>query len=432
MEYQVKKNSDGKFGVYKKNAKRASRVFDSKEKAEQYASKMNMASSSYESAQSNAKQVGSIYQKVVPKHKGKRKKKSAIVTCCTILFFLISLGVTYYCSHGFKDFVSSSFQVKPVIDGDLQFHFLELGNKYTGDSIYIKAGDMDILIDAGSREDSATAIGDYIDQYCTDGVLEYVIATHAHQDHIAGFVGDATHKGILSRYKVETLIDFGKTDSNSKIYQNYANLRSALQQKGTNYYTQLDCYYEQNGGQRIIKLSDNITMEILYNRFAERGGASGENNYSVCTLFKQKSNYYLMTGDLEKDGEENLIADNDLPQVVLYKAGHHGSYTSSSTEFMKVIQPKIVTVCCCAGTDEYTTNKNHQFPSQEFITRTGIYTDKIYVTSLGTETGYTSFNGNIIVSSYGQNVNVQCSVSNTILKESEWFKNNRVWPVNGV
>ncbi|MCL2879961.1 MAG: hypothetical protein FWF29_06940, partial [Treponema sp.] len=42
--------------------------------------------------------------------------------------------------------------------GDLSIHFLELGNKYTGDSIYINYGNIDIVIDAGSRQSSAAAI----------------------------------------------------------------------------------------------------------------------------------------------------------------------------------------------------------------------------------------------------------------------------------
>lgn len=75
------------------------------------------------------------------------------------------------------------------VSGDLQIHFMELGNNYTGDSIYIKAGETDILIDAGSRANSTDATSEYIDRYCTDGTLEYVIATHADQDHIAGFAG---------------------------------------------------------------------------------------------------------------------------------------------------------------------------------------------------------------------------------------------------
>ena len=87
------------------------------------------------------------------------------------------------------------------VSGDLQFHFLELGNKYNGDSIYVKAGETDILIDAGSRADSADDISSYVDRYCTDGVLEYVIATHADQDHIAAFAGNGSNPSLFTHYE---------------------------------------------------------------------------------------------------------------------------------------------------------------------------------------------------------------------------------------
>ena len=53
-----------------------------------------------------------------------------------------------------------------IANGDLSVHFLELGNKYAGDCIYIKANDNDILIDAGSRQNSATTIINYVNKYC--------------------------------------------------------------------------------------------------------------------------------------------------------------------------------------------------------------------------------------------------------------------------
>ena len=91
-----------------------------------------------------------------------------------------------------------------VIQSDtLSIHFMELGNKYTGDSIYIKAGETDILIDAGSRGNSADDITNYLNQYVEDNTLEYVIATHAHQDHIAGFVGTSQIKGIFDEFILE-------------------------------------------------------------------------------------------------------------------------------------------------------------------------------------------------------------------------------------
>ena len=87
-----------------------------------------------------------------------------------------------------------------LVTDELSIHFLEVGNKYTGDCTLIKSGDTEILIDAGSRQGSAATIVPYIQQYCTDGVLEYVIATHAHQDHIAGFVGTKAAPGIFESF----------------------------------------------------------------------------------------------------------------------------------------------------------------------------------------------------------------------------------------
>ena len=72
---------------------------------------------------------------------------------------------------------SSISYSEPKYD-DISFHFLELGNAKTGDSIFIKAGNTDILIDAGSYYNSYSSISTAINQYCTDGILEYVIATH--------------------------------------------------------------------------------------------------------------------------------------------------------------------------------------------------------------------------------------------------------------
>ncbi|MBQ7831062.1 MAG: MBL fold metallo-hydrolase, partial [Clostridia bacterium] len=86
----------------------------------------------------------------------------------------------------------ASSSVEDIETNEFSIHFLELGNKYTGDSTLIKVGDVEVLIDAGSRQSSAATITEYVNQYCEDGVLEYVIATHAHQDHIAGFVGTSS------------------------------------------------------------------------------------------------------------------------------------------------------------------------------------------------------------------------------------------------
>ena len=316
------------------------------------------------------------------------------------------------------------------VSGDLSIHFMELGNKYAGDSIYIKAGDTDILIDAGSRAGSTETTSAYIDRYCTDGVLEYVIATHADQDHIAGFAGSSSSPSIFERYECEVIIDFPRTDKTSQTYQKYVENRDAEVEAGAKHYTALQCCNNEGGAQRVFEVSDGIEMEILYNYYYENSSPD-ENNYSVCLMFNQGDKHFLFTGDLEEEGEKYLVENNDLPEVELFKAGHHGSKTSSTDALLSVIKPKIVCVCCCAGTDEYTDTPANQFPTQDMIDRVAAYTDRVYVTSLGDESaedGYTSMNGNIVVTSDRSGVSVNCSASNTLLKDTEWFKNNRKMP----
>lgn len=311
----------------------------------------------------------------------------------------------------------------------LSIHFLELGNKYTGDCTLIKVGDTEVLIDAGSRKGSAKTIVPYVQQYCTDGVLEYVIATHAHQDHIAGFVGTSTEKGIFESFVCETIIDYPLTEVTSQIRTNYENLRDEEVQKGAKHYTALECWNNQNGAQRSYTLGAGVTMNILYQKYYEED-ASDENDYSVCMLLSQGDKHYLFTGDLEKHGEQSLVESNNLPDCVLFKGGHHGSPTSNTPALLSVIKPDIVCVCCCCGSDEYTSNVANMFPSQAFVDNVAPYTDKVYVTTMvatGTA-GYQSMNGNIVLSSNGGEVTVNCSNNNTLFKDTDWFKANRTMP----
>ena len=312
------------------------------------------------------------------------------------------------------------------VGGNLQIHFLELGNYYTGDCVYIKAGDTDILIDAGSKSSSVPTISAYLNQYVTDNKLEYVIVTHAHTDHYAGF---AAKEGIFDLYECEVIIDFAQTNQKetASTYSKYIAKRDAEIAAGATHYTALDCIEQ---GKTDFAVADGINMKIL-DSYYYANSSPDENNYSVCMLLTEGENNYLFTGDLEADGEKYLVEMNDLPEVVLYKAGHHGSKTSSSDELFSVIRPQIVCVCCCAGSAEYTKTEANKFPTQAFIDRVAPYTDQVFVTSLcenDADKSFTSMNGNITVCSDGTRVWVVCSASDLILSETPWFEEKRTRP----
>lgn len=344
----------------------------------------------------------------------------------------VTVGEDVYYTNG-DDIQNDKISLE---DANMSVHFLELGNKYTGDCTYIKTDTCDILIDCGSKSNSIPYIKNYLDQYVTDGKLEYVIITHAHQDHYAGFATNENVDSIFDLYECENVITFSQTNQKetSKLYKNYLRELNDEINNGAKHFTALDCVNETNGASKEYEIGTGITLKIL-NSYYYNNKATTENDYSVCSLISYGSKNFLFTGDLEEKGEEQLVVLNELPRVDLYKAGHHGSKTSSSETLMSVVQPKTVCVCCCAGSPEYTKTAENQFPTQIFINNVAKYTKEIYVTSLCIDYSkdeFTSFNGNIVYLCNDSGYNVKCSNNNTILKESEWFKKNRTWPEEGV
>lgn len=341
-----------------------------------------------------------------------------------------------------------------ITSADLSIHFIAPEVKASGDSTFIKVGDTEVLIDAGPTKGNVATIKKYIDEYCTDGILEYVIVTHADEDHTSGMIGNksgGTYNGILYTYNIGTVIMFDKSNKslttsggNASTYKQFLDAVDYAQSQGAAVYTGLQCYNNEDGAQRIYYLDEEqtVSMNILYNYYYEHD-SSDENNYSVCMLLTQQfegggENNYLFTGDLEKEGEEYLVEYNQLPEVELFKAGHHGSKTSSNTILLEVIKPKHIAVCCCAGYNEYDAKEENVFPTQAFIDRAGLYTDSIYVTIMYDEesNGFKQMNGDIVFyfgKSEGEDkgsLKLWCSNNTTKLKDTAWFAANRTWPVS--
>ncbi len=363
---------------------------------------------------------------------GRRKKKKLPVGVRIIIFLIVVAVVAggYYYNKIYLPSKQKDLYGKEVVyehaENEITFHFPMLGNKYNGDCTYIKAGEIDILIDAGSRANSVPTIKSYVDKYCLDKTLEYVIVTHADQDHIAGF---ACSNSIFDNYDCEVIIDFPLTNKDTETYKNYIDKRDKEVENGAVRYSALECVKAQNGAKKVYELASNISMEILYHKYYEETCAD-ENEYSVCVLFTHGDRSFLFTGDLEDDGEKLLVESNNLPEVALFKAGHHGSKTSSSEVLLNAIKPKICVVPCVAGYNEYDAKPENVFPTQAFVNRIAKHTDKVYIPTIWDEEKQkeTALNGDIKIVSKETKVSVLCSNSTTLLRETDWFKSFRTMP----
>lgn len=369
------------------------------------------------------------------------------------------------------DSLSSGSSLEGGFDA-LSFHFIEQNVPNTGDLTYIKAGENDILIDGGAAKGVAKTAKAYIDQYVTDGKLEYVFVTHAHEDHIAGLVGVSDKSkpggrdGLLYSYKIDNIVDFSYFSSNkvtvdnspshtltedeskktSQIYKDYRDARAYAISGGAAHHVAKELTTKGNNWK--VDLGKGLSVTLLYQFYYDHTRAdtkelnpsyslsnfSDQNDCSLGLLFRQGEKQFLFTGDMEEYAEASLAESNpELGKVSLFKAGHHGSPTANTAKLLSKIQPEAVVACCCAGNTEYgQTTKETTFPGQAVIDRVAPYTDRFYVTTEGSYTDkkyHKPLNGNIVFS-YDENGNetVTCSDSGSLLKDTPWFKENRTSP----
>jgi|GEM_PF-221140 len=212
---------------------------------------------------------------------------------------------------------------KPVLS-ELRVHFIDVGQ---ADSILIEDGSHAMLIDAGNNADSELVV-EYIRKQGIEK-LSYVIGTHPHEDHIGGL--DA----VIRNFHIEKVM-MPNAEHTSKTYED---VLLAIQEKG------LKISLPVPGSE--FKLGDGTVKVLAPNGEDNRN----LNNASIVLKLQYGDSSFLFTGDAEKESEEEMIAKGfDLKADVL-KIGHHGSSTSTSTEFLDKVKPSYAVIMVGKGND---------------------------------------------------------------------------------
>lgn len=203
---------------------------------------------------------------------------------------------------------------------DLKIHYIDVGQ---GDSILLQLPQGEnVLIDGGSKSKTDTLM-DYL-KGAEVGRIDYLIATHPHEDHIGGLV------------EVIKSIPIGEIYMPDKAHttQVFEDLLLAIRDKGYG--------INKSFAGQIILDEDLLKMEVLA---PERDlTTSNTNNYSVVLKVTYGDTSFLFTGDAEKEAENTMLEMNYDLKSDLLKAGHHGSNTSSTDAFLDRVKPKYVVI----------------------------------------------------------------------------------------
>jgi len=201
-------------------------------------------------------------------------------------------------------------------EGNLSVYFLDVGQ---GDSTLFIVDGKTILIDAGEVDEGDQVVRDLRKLGVTR--IDLLVATHPHSDHIGGM------QSVLAVFPVGQVLDAG-TPSTSPVYEHY-----------------LEMIDRKNIPYRMAEQGQTIDVNPALRVFvltppAQRIGDNPNIN-SVVLRISYGTIDFLMTGDIEGEGEEALIRSGYPLDAEILKVAHHGSSSSTSPVFLVRVRPEM-------------------------------------------------------------------------------------------
>lgn len=213
-----------------------------------------------------------------------------------------------------------------------------------GDSIVIRNSNGNIyLADCGSS--TVSQVGKYrllpFLKQKGYGRIQGIFLSHLDQDHMNGIV-EILQMAKEERLRIEQLFLPGSVDKLEEDTEKLAELLTLAKANKTK------VIYLKQGD----KITDGNMQFFCFHPETEAGEKKepDRNNESMVLFLKYKDCQVLLTGDVEKEGEREIVEYIDSiglsVNLDVLKVAHHGSKGSSSEVFLKKITPKLSLISC--------------------------------------------------------------------------------------
>lgn len=202
----------------------------------------------------------------------------------------------------------------------MEIHIIDVGQ---GDSILIKTPNSKTLLIDGGTNESEHIVKGYLKKHKIK-TIDFLIATHPDSDHIGGLDAVVNKFNVKGLYLPEQTI----------ISDSYNDLISACNQK------QVPLNYVYKG--------DNFSIDNYIDLFVLSPSYIQDDNNLNSIVFKLsfKNKSFLFTGDAESSNESDIINSFNLEDIDFLKVGHHGSKSSTTSEFLDETTPDVAVISC--------------------------------------------------------------------------------------
>lgn len=300
------------------------------------------------------------------------KKKNKSITS---LILFIGLLVYLFTSSSFRTSISNAKanidnisnkrdEAKKVVSNSdtLKVYITDVGQ---ADSILIRDGNYNMLIDAGNNSDGKKLVKYYKELGITS--FKYVFASHPHEDHIGGM------DDIINNFDIENFYMPDKL-STTKTFED---MLDALERKNLKYI--------------VPKVNDKLSLnnsniDVIY----VGSDVSDINDSSIVLKLNYFSNSFLFTGDLGSNKEKEILNSGANIKADVLKVGHHGSSYSTASLFLDKVNPSFAAI----SVGKNNIYKHPASSTLEKLNKRGI---KVYRTDL---------DGTILFESNGKDISV--------------------------
>ena len=304
-------------------------------------------------------------EKVNRPKKGLWQRLAALTAAAALALGLAACDASAITPGGSADVVpnpSSAAAAVDTVEAPFEMHFIDVGQAL---SVLVECDGQYMLYDGGNVDDGSLVVS-YLQSQGVEQ-LEYVFCSHAHEDHVGGL---AAALAYFPAYHVYSPV----TEASTKCFKDFVK-------------------YTQQQGLQVEVPAVGTTWPLGSASVTMLGPVaqySDTNDTSIVLRIDYGSTSFLLTGDMEKTAESDLVASGANLKADVLQVGHHGSSTSTGYAFLNAVLPEMGIISCGV-------NNKYGHPHEETLS---------ILRDAGVDVYRTDLQGTITIGSDGQNYTV--------------------------